>query len=187
MTAMTRSWWWDPNGWRDPDGRWDLDGWRDPDGRQDPTQWRPCWCCEDPANPVGTLPTPWGPCQPCSNPMVTPPTTWFDEIRTTRSYLVVTLMTLWGPCQHRRICQGGWGGGSPPSFKLFGQNAKNSCNKETIFRQFFRANRGAAPPPQSAIFSGKQGAAPQVGSSQVRLCLQPCGDPAIPMGTPPTP
>ena len=57
--------------------------------------------------------------------------------------------------QHRRICQGGWGGGSPPSFKLFGQNAKNSYNKETIFGQFFGCR-----PPQVGNFFGQTGRRP---------------------------
>ena len=69
------------------------------------TPWRPCQPHGDPANlvnPLGTLTTPWGPCQPCgdpANPLVTPPTTWLDEIRMTRSYPVATLLSQWWPCQ----------------------------------------------------------------------------------------
>ena len=42
---------------------------------------------------------------------------------------VKAVYILWA---HRRTSQGGGGGGSPPVSKIFGQNAKNSGNKETI-------------------------------------------------------
>ena len=45
--------------------------------------------------------------------------------------------------KHRRICQGGWGGGSPPSFKKirakcpkFGQNAQNSGKMPKIWAKY---------------------------------------------------
>ena len=66
---------------------------------------------------------------------------------------ISTSFPLSSATNHRRTSHGGGGGGSPPpSFKLFGQNAQNVCNKETIFGQIFRANRGAAPPPPSRQF-----------------------------------